>query len=122
MTDSASTDPTLTGPQAVWRGHRWVSLPALAIMGMGGLVGWLLLPRGGVLLGLVVAVGPAWLWWSYSVPRWRDWLDEMGIPEAKVYRLAVNTGLVFPRGFFFEGTECRRRDGTRGWREGGPLP
>lgn len=112
----------MTGRQAVWRGHRWVSLPALAIMGAGGLVGWLLASGAGALLGLVVAVAPAWLWWSYAVPRWRDWLEDMGIPESDVYRLAVGTGLVFPRGFFFEGTEFRRRDGTHGWRGSDPSP
>jgi hypothetical protein len=112
----------MTPEQAVWRGHRRVSLPALGSLLITTLVGWVVTEQfAGALIGTVVGVIPAWLWWSYAIPRWRDWLEDQGIPEASVYRRAVDTGLVFPRGFFLEGTEFRRRDGSRGWRAEGPA-
>jgi hypothetical protein len=107
----------MTPAQAVRRGHRMVSVPALGVMGISALLGWLLTDKvAGALLGVVVSVVPAWLWWSYAIPRWRDWLDDVGVAEASVYDLAVKSGLAFPRGFFLEATEFRRRDGSRGWR------
>jgi hypothetical protein len=119
--NQAAGHSTLTPRQAVWRGHSRVSAPALAIMGACGFIGWFVIDKpAGVLLGMVFGVAPAWLWWSWAIPRWRDWLNDEGISEASVYREAVNTGLVFPKGFFFEGTEFRRRDGTKGWRAGSP--
>lgn len=107
----------MTPAQAVGRGHRRVSLPAFAIISFTAAIGWGVTHKiAGGLLGLIVGMIPAWVWWSYAVPRWRDWLDDEGISEASVYRLAISSGLVFPRGFYLEGTELRRRDGTRGWR------
>ena len=90
------------------------------MMGLCAVLGWLVSgkPAGGV-IGLVLGVLPGWLWWSYSIPRWRDWLEDNGISEASVYDLAVRTDLVFPRGSVFEATEFRRRDGSRGWRQKG---
>ncbi len=112
----------MTPDQAVWTGHRRVSVPALGVMVLAALLGWGVTGKvAGVLLGLVVGTIPAWLWWSYAVPRWRDWLEDQGIAEARVYDLAVKSGLVFPRGFFLEETEFRRRDGSRGWRREGPA-
>jgi hypothetical protein len=106
-----------TPAEAVWRGHRRVSLPALGLLAIGAVAGGLLTGKiAGGLLGIVIAIVPAWLWWSYAIPRWRDWLDDEGIPEASVYQAAVKSGLVFPRGFSLETTEFRRRDGSRGWR------
>jgi hypothetical protein len=110
----------MTPEQAVWRGHFRVSVPALGVLGVSALLGWALTGKvAGALLGVIGGVLPAWLWWSYAIPRWRDWLDDEGISEASVYDLAVRSGLVFPRGFFFEATEFRRRDGSRGWRTSG---
>lgn len=111
----------MTPAQAVWTGHRRVSLPALCVLVLAAIAGWGVTGKvAGVLLGLVVGMIPAWPWWSYAVPRWRDWLEDQGIAEASVYDLAVKSGLVFPRGFFLELTEFRRRDGSRGWRQKGP--
>lgn len=107
----------MTPSQAVWTGHRRVSLPVLGLMGLGGLVGWLITGKAaGVGVGLGLGFLPGWLWWSYAVARWRDWLEDNGIAEASVYDLAVRTNLVFTRGSPFEVTEFRRRDGSRGWR------
>lgn len=114
------TDHALTPSSAVWIGHGRVSLPVLALVGVGALLGWLLTGKGaGTVLGFVLAGVPGWLWWSYSVPRWRDWIEDNNISEASIYDLAVGTCLVFHRGSFFEATEFRRRDGSRGWRRTG---
>ena len=55
------------------------------------------------LVGFVLA----WLWWSYSVPRWRLWAYERvrDIPALKVR--AVQVGLTWPDGHVFERTEFK---------------
>jgi hypothetical protein len=115
-----SEDP-LTPTKAVVIGHRQASLPALAIIGAVGLAGDLLFGRAALVPSLLVGIAPGWLWWSYAVPRWRDWVETQGLDEAAIYSTAVNYGLVFPKGFLLESTEFRRRDGTRGWRTGPPT-
>ncbi len=110
------TGSLLTPTKAVLIGHRRISLPALAILGAVGLAGYALFGTRALAPSLLVGIAPGWIWWSYAVPRWRDWVEAEGITEASIYATAVNLGLVFPKGFLLESTEFRRRDGTRGWR------
>jgi len=70
--------------------------------GWGFLVGILVLIITGPLLG--------WLWWSFSVPRWRKWALRNGVPEDKLQKWAVSTGLVWPKGSVFEKTEFRVKE------------
>ena len=68
----------------------------------------------GFLIGILVLiiVGPlgGWLWWSFSVPRWRKWALRNGVPEDKLQKWAVSTGLVWPKGSVFEKTEFRVKE------------
>jgi hypothetical protein len=107
--------------RAVLLGHRYVSLPALAIIAGVALIGTVIFGRDALGKSLLVGIVPGWLWWSYAVPRWRDWVERQGLDEASIYSKAVYFGLVFPKGFFLEQTEFRRSDGTKGWRTR-PLP
>ena len=61
---------------------------------------------GTVFLGGVVA---AWLWWSYAVPRWRIWAYERVDDLPNLKRRAVEVGLTWPDGHFFEKTEFKSR-------------
>ena len=88
------------------------------IIGATGLAGYALFGPPALTPSLLVGIVPGWVWWSFAVPRWRDWVQDQGLAEPSIYRLAVNLGLVFPKGTFLENTEFRRRDGTRGWRTG----
>jgi hypothetical protein len=65
----------------------------------------------GAMIGGVIA----WPWWAWSVPRWRDWVEDHGLKPEDVQELAVKTGLLWPEGSLSERTEFRRRDGRRGW-------
>jgi hypothetical protein len=55
----------------------------------------------------LIIIGPliGWVWWSFSVPRWRRWALQNGVPEDKLQKWAVITGLVWPKGWIFEKTE-----------------
>jgi hypothetical protein len=68
----------------------------------------------GFLIGILVLIiiGPlvGWLWWSFSVPRWRKWALRNGVPEDKLQKWAVSTGLVWPKGSVFEKTEVRVKE------------
>ena len=57
-------------------------------------------------LGFVLA----WLWWSYSVPRWREWaLKQPGVDPNELQKAAEVITLVWPKGHFFEKTEFKLR-------------
>jgi hypothetical protein len=102
----------MTAGRAVVIGHLRVTLIVLAMIVAGGLIGR---ANGARNAGLLVGCGLAWVWWSWQVPRWRDWVVDRGAPIDEVQRLAVTTALLWPKGSFMERTELRRRDGTRGW-------
>jgi len=87
----------------------------LVIIAMGGLIGRYVSGTSGLFLGLAIGALLAWPCWSILVPRWRDWVEDQGLRPDEVQPLAVRTGLLWPRGFLLERTECKRRDGKRGW-------
>ena len=60
----------------------------------------------GLLLGFILG----WLWWSYSVPRWREWaLKQPGINPDELQKAAEAATLVWPKGHFFEKTEFKTK-------------
>lgn len=105
----------VTPAHAVARGHLTVTLPVLVIIMLGGVIGSLISDARGFLFGLIVGAVLAWPCWSFLVPRWRDWVEDEGLDPGEVQPLAVSTGLLWPRGSLFERTECKRRNGKRGW-------
>lgn len=59
-----------------------------------------------VLLGFI----SAWVWWSYFVPRWREWaLKQPGVTADELQKAAEVATLVWPKGHFFEKTELKIR-------------
>jgi hypothetical protein len=99
---------------AVLIGHAVVSVPAVLLLGIT-MFSFAALGHGTLTGGFFVGVVPAWLWWSFVVPRWRDWVVDHDLDVDAVQSIAVATGLLWPRGFFLEKTELRRRDGKKGW-------
>ena len=107
---------------AVIRGHIFATVPVFAIIlaftlagiSLGGRIGllWTVIGLG---IGTVVGASVAWLWWSFAIPRWRDWVEDQGLSPADVQDLAARTRLLWPEGSVYERTEFRRRDGRRGW-------
>jgi hypothetical protein len=111
----------LSPAKAVVVGHLVVNVPVIVIIALVGLVGDVLigsrqawgmsLPIGWV-VGLLGGCGVAWLWWSWSVPRWRRWAIRRGAAPEQLQRLAAATWLVWPKGSIFERTEFRPRHGS----------
>jgi hypothetical protein len=118
----------LTAGKAVLRGHAVVTLPVLAIIGLittlacfliGSSSGLedefdlLLLYAERVSIGAVIGAIVGWLWWSITVPRWREWAKANGADEERTQKLAERTLLVWPKGWFFEKTEIHTRKNTQ---------
>ena len=126
------SDPQLTTREkkplhvavAILIGQMVVNLPVILIILVVFAVGIVLLlvlndsfssfPDWLFLLGVLalIIVGPlvGWVWWSFSVPRWRKWALRNGVPEDKLQKWAVSTGLVWPKGSVFEKTEFRVKE------------
>ena len=64
----------------------------------------------GIMLPVIIGASVGWLWWSFSVPRWRRWALQNGAPEDQLQKWAVLTGLVWPKGWIFEKTEFKLKD------------
>jgi hypothetical protein len=52
----------------------------------------------------------AWVWWSFSVPRWRRWAIRSGANPEQLQELGVKAYLVWPKGSIFEKTEFKVDD------------
>ena len=108
----ASFNPNLSPSRAVLLGHLVVSLPVIAIIGIVFLTSYALKGPAWGVAGLLLGVLPAWLWWSLTIPLWRDWAKRQGADEARTQYLGQWTGLVWPKGSFFEKTEIKLRKKT----------
>jgi hypothetical protein len=104
-----SSKPGLTPERAVLFGHLVVNLPVVGIIGSGYLLGYSLGNPIWAMIGMLLGVVLAWLWWSVSVPKWREWAKRQGADEARTQFLGQRSGLVWPKGSVFEKTEFRTR-------------
>lgn len=101
---------------AVQRGIRTVNMPIPFIMMAVWLVGMLLgeIVFHNLLIlvaGFILGFGAGWLWWSYSVPRWRRWaLAQPGVKATDLQAAAEEAMLVWPAGHFLEKTELKLRN------------
>jgi hypothetical protein len=98
---------------AVRRGHAVITRPVLIIIAVVMAATWLLgrsLESIPILYATPFA-GPvvAWIWWSYAIPRWREWAIGRGVNPRVLQQVAVREWLVWPEGHIFERTEFRRR-------------
>jgi hypothetical protein len=105
-------DPApLSAEVAVKRGKLLVNGP-VQLLQIGLLVGGFCLIKVVPLLAIVmmvIAVPCAWLWWSFSVPRWRFWALSRGADPVQLQRLGQAANLIWPKGSLFEKTEFRYR-------------
>jgi len=92
--------------KAIVIGQLVVNLPAVGLMFAALFLGSFVAPRFFALLGGALA---AWVWWSFTVSRWRDWALDRGIDPERLQKFAFRTGLTWPKGSLFERTEFRRR-------------
>ena len=107
-----NVEPTLTPGRAVMFGHLVVTVPVLAIMALAYAIGAISVGPMKAIFCVPLGCAVAWVWWSATVPRWRQWAKDQGADEVQTQHLAQVTGLVWPKGCFFEKTEfrLRRRD------------
>jgi len=99
----------LTPRRAVLIGQLVVNLPVVCIIGLAFLLAYLLKGPTWGALGLFLGIIPAWLWWSFMVPRWREWATRQGADAFETQLLGERSGLVWPQGSMFEKTEFRSR-------------
>jgi hypothetical protein len=99
----------LTPERAVSIGQLVVNLPVVSIMGLGGLLAYVLKGPQWTAIGILLGIIPAWLWWSFTIPRWREWAKNQGADEEQTQYLGQRGGLVWPKGSIFEKTEFRSR-------------
>ena len=95
--------------KAVLLGHIFVTIPVLAIILLVTLVGAGVFGVGYVPVSAVVGSILAWVWWSWSVPRWRAWCLARGADARRLQKVAAMTLLVWPKGWVFEKTELPPR-------------
>jgi hypothetical protein len=91
--------------KAILAGQLIVNVPAVGIMLAVMFLGEFIVPWPFALLGGSLF---AWVWWSYTVPRWRNWAIAKGIDPHRLQKYAVRTGLTWPKGSPFEKTEFRK--------------
>lgn len=120
MISSPTPQYTVTVNAALRRGHFLVNGPVVILL----LAGFLtlayainLVPAGGGLedfakliaapVGMILAIVPAWIWWSVTVPKWRLWALENVDDWPKLKRRAIATGLIWPDGSIFARTEIK---------------
>src|SRR5260370_10420939 len=92
--------------KAILVGQVVVNVPTVGIMMASLFLGATVVPwQLSAILGSILG----WVWWSYTVPRWRDWALYRGLDPDRLQKFAFRTSLTWPRGSLFEKTEFRRR-------------
>jgi hypothetical protein len=90
--------------KAILVGQLIVNVPAVCIMIGVLFLGVLIVPWPLALLGGSLL---AWIWWSFTVPRWREWAIRRGNDVERLQKFSVRTGLTWSKGSPFEKTEFR---------------
>ncbi len=109
--------------KAIRRGLVWVygpffplmlGLPFLLVMGFFERAKYVAMPEEAdifvYLIAGIAGITAPWLWWSYSVPKWRLWAYERVENIPALISEAVAVGLIWPPGHFFEKTEIKSKD------------
>lgn len=100
--------------QALFLGQTIVNGGVFIIMISVWVLSFVLVLKAGLSLWIALVgifAGPlvAWIWWSFSIPRWRYWirqyLNDDEIEE--LHQRAVSSQLEWPRGNAFEKTEFK---------------
>ncbi|WP_314060610.1 hypothetical protein [Empedobacter brevis] len=103
---------TVTVDEAISKGHKMVSYPVMIIMcGTIGLTLYLgaqkLIPTWSFLIGFVLALVFAWLWWSFMITKWRLWAFENVRNVHELKKRAIQEKLIWVDNSVFEKTEIR---------------
>jgi hypothetical protein len=105
----------VTVDEALRRAQLCVNGPVLVLLIVG------LLGLGAVVMALrpwqvspivlvpavLLAVVPAWIWWSLAIPKWRLWAMKNVEDWPRLKAAAIEGLLLWPDGSFFERTEIK---------------
>jgi hypothetical protein len=108
--NNGPSESSLTPRRAVLIGQLVVNLPVVCIIGSAFLLAYLLKGPIWAPFGLLLGIIPGWVWWSFMVPRWREWAKRRGADEIETQLIGERSGLVWPEGSFFERTEFGSRN------------
>lgn len=113
---------TVSVDDAIKKGQRIVNIPVIAIMysllGLGVIISTNnLLPAWAVSVVIVLAIGLAWLYWSFAITKWRLWAFENVRNVHELKKRAIAKKLIWPEGNFFEKTEIRSSAQRKRWAE-----
>jgi hypothetical protein len=93
--------------KAIIVGQLVVNVPAVVLMIGAAFVGMKIVPWQ---IALIAGSLLAWIWWSYTVARWRNWAVRNGYDPDRLQKFAVRTGLTWPSGSLLEKTEFRPKE------------
>lgn len=101
---------TVTVDEAISRGRRMVSYPVMAIMfGIIGVSVFLsiqnIIPALYMVIGIVAGIALAWLYWSFSITKWKVWAFDNVRNVHELQRKAIEAQLIWTEGSFWEKTE-----------------
>ena len=94
--------------KAIFVGQLVINLPVVAIIIIALSIGLIVSPSNWQIFAILGSI-VGWVWWSYTVPPWRDWAHHRGVDQGRLQKFAVRTGLTWPKGSLFERTEFRRK-------------
>ncbi|MEO1714618.1 MAG: hypothetical protein AAFU60_14905 [Bacteroidota bacterium] len=97
--------PIITVDEALKKGHQSVNYPSMKIMfvgiglsiylGLKTVYWWIILP------GMIGSFAGSWMWWSYSVTKWKIWAFQHCENVHELKRRAILEKLIWPDGHRF---------------------
>jgi hypothetical protein len=107
------TNENITPQKAILRGQLVINVPGMIVM-FAVAVGLYQLSSHKLINPLVFLPGTflisplvAWIYWSFSITHWRIWAFSRVDDPLELKRMAVDGGLIWKDGSFFERTEIR---------------
>lgn len=83
----------LTATKAILIGHLIINIPIISIITCISYISLAL--NLGLNLGLLTGIILGWIYWSYLIPRWRQWAINRGVNEANLDKWARRTLLTW---------------------------
>jgi hypothetical protein len=94
---SNAGQPRLSAGMAVAIGHLMITFPMLLISCMAVTLLVLITRNWRIgIVGLIIGIVVAGVWWVLVTPFWRRWALGKGVPPDQLHRWAMLTGLVLP--------------------------
>ena len=108
--------------KAINRGHLIINVPVMLIMfGIPGITLYLfsenLIPNWSLAISFFLGFGIAWVYWSFSVTKWRLWAFENVRNVHELKKKATESGLIWSDTKWFNKTEFKSQKDKLKWKE-----